>query len=322
MNEQDKKIYFIRGLHNSQDEVLFDTTNGFELSVFIDTERDNIPMCSFYNHKSILITSSLGVIEASDFDFETFTCTQTHLNINIRDSIIGIAETNRRFITITNSRYYYLSYDGIRWTELKFVRDIIPDRIYATNHYFVGLAHDGDVRYLFYTKDGINITYQNFDEIYGIDTDIAVMYDTMFIEKYDEFLTEVLFYNEHIVLSASGTIDKKTDKVNPKKPGFAKGNFTINTNDPLFIPLDFTPAMVVIKSVPKSLTDTYEEIVISEACELYQGINQELDSAENEIILSKANSNVFVDGNNGSKIVSNGFVIVGTLNREYMYYAF
>ena len=80
--------------------------------------------------------------------------------------------------------------------------------------------------------------------------------------------------------------------------------------------------MVVIKSVPKSLTDTYEEIVISEACELYQGINQELDSAENEIILSKANSNVFVDGNNGSKIVSNGFVIVGTLDREYMYYAF
>lgn len=321
----ENQIYFISGLYNAQDIVSFDSTKSLDVSTLLSSDGyDPIKLCADFNHRSIKVITKDIIYDIFNINFVDYTYDRLDTPMDLDGNIIDIKITNKRFMLVTDTDQYYISYDGYEWVKYRFIDDMICTKIYNTNHYFVGYVYDDTKRYLFYTKNGIDITYQDFDELYGKDSDIAVTYDSLFIEKYDEYLTEVLFYNEHITLSASGSVDNKYDIINPKKTRFTKGNFSISeANEVKVVQLDFTPRMVIVRSLPKNSGEAFEEIILSGAKDLYQEIDTSVKASTNRVGVTKAGTTISMLNVDESKIIKNGFVIKSTkTNTDYIFYAF
>lgn len=317
------KFYFITGLYSVTDEIKLDEGISYELSTSIPDPI--VGICPATTNKSIKVFTETDI-----YDLVRFTDNGTYEIVNVQtlniDGIIkDITFANGKFILMTNLNVYLVSEDGENWTEHTFLEGATGLAIESGSDFFIGTYKLDEKIYYFYTTDGEEITYYDFEETYGTDIDVTVTPSSIFIAKDDVALTELMFYDKTIMMSCSGSPKSKYARINPKKNRFAKGDFVINDQNELTkISLDFTPRIVIIKSRTEKADDLFEEFIISKTSEIYQNIDDSLEGSLNKIKITKDTAGVAIDNFDTGVIVLDGFVIKNeTLkNVSYIYYAF
>lgn len=317
------KIYFITGLYTVSEDIMINDSIGYDLTTNISDPI--IGICPAATNKSIKVFTESEIYDlvrfTSDGSYEMISAQMLNLDCTIKD----IAYANGKFIIMTDSNKYLVSEDGDQWKENCILEGANGLSIESGTDFFIGSYRLNEKIYYFYTSDGEEITYYDFEETYGTDIDVTVTPGSIFIAKEDSVLTELMFYDKTIMMSCSGSAKSKYARINPKKNRFAKGDFVTNTNGAYTkVCLDFTPRIVIIRSRTEKATDTFEEFVISKTSEIYQNIDKNIENSLSRIKIVKDTEGVDIDRFDTGAIVLDGFMInnIGLKNTSYIYYAF
>lgn len=310
-------IYFITGLYDVNDAIQL-IPSGISLGQING-------ICPSNSTKTLKVFDNTTIWDYDHFDTNAKSYEVIATTIpGISGNIVDMAYANDTFMIITDTNEYATSNDGYTWFTNFLVDDAVGLTLQAGTNFFVG-SYELDEKIYYFYSDGTEITYYDFEELYGSDIDVIVTPNSIFIAKYDSVLTELMFYDQTIMLSASGTSKSKYDRINPKKNRFCKGNFVIDSNEEnTLLHLDFTPRMVIIRSVTKSASDTFEELVISNSAFMYQNVNDDVESSVNNLELTKNADGANISNLENSRIVTNGVIInnANLDNTTYIYYAF
>lgn len=310
-------IYFITGLYDVNSEIEL-ITNGISLGSING-------ICPSNSTKTIKVFDDTTIWDFGQFDtvnqsYETIATTIP----GIAGNIVDMSYANDTFMIITDSNEIATSNDGYTWFTDYLVDGAVGLTLQAGSNFFIG-SYELDEKIYYFYSDGSEITYYDFEEIYGSDIDVSVTPNSIFIAKYDSVLTELMFYDQTIMLSASGTSKSKYDRINPKKNRFCKGNFVVDSSkENTLLHLDFTPRMVIIRSITKSASDTFEELMISNSAFMYQNVDKTVDNSVSNLELTKDTNNTTISNLENSRIVTNGVIIsnANLNNSTYIYYAF
>jgi len=260
------------------------------------------------------------------YDFDSTSSNYQYDEIDIssfKNMITGVQFANNIYFAMTNSNYYYISHDGVKWVEHDLFGNYIGLELFSTDDYFVGIVVDENSKTMyFYTEDGKNFIYYDFESEYGNDMSIITTPLSTFISKYDNYITELMFYDRSIMLSSTGSVKTHSSQISPKKTKFYKGHYNVSDNLINEIQLDFTPRMVIIRSITKSDSEPFEEVVISNSKELYQTFNDDINKSTNGIMIDKNGSEIIINEANESRIIPNGFIHKANHTGMYIYFAF
>lgn len=239
------------------------------------------------------------------------------------DDLQSIITGNGILVITRNFMNRYLVNVGnniTKWEIHEMINQMSISNLSYTKGYFIAELYS-DRPYLAFSKDCNSWFIKDIDVWYNTINLCSTNGTIWLLDGSDSI--DILKLKDHILLlTASGFVVSDLDIKSPQKPTMAKGSFEYNSvNNDQFIQLDFYPKKVFIRS--RSYVDgNIYQTIISNTNDLYQNLNNEINTCQNTIELEFKSSNSSLNNKDVmSRITMNGFIVNLPATGIYDYYA-